>query len=238
MSKWLLLACLLLPLSASANPRPMGVSEPPTPIAPPPYENAPTMIQQTRSVAPANAPRGEACNDLVPPAIEYSGEEFTTLLSVRITPDGDMRDASVFHSSGNQDFDKATIACSKQERLGSIIQKGKPVEVNWVVKAYWSRGWPFLISAASPNSKPHECGIEWYPRAAYGAFVQGDTKLAYVVAEDGGVKAATVAESSGDPDLDRAAVNCVSSWRYYPARENGNPIAFDLKTVIPWRRHF
>jgi protein TonB len=63
-------------------------------------------------------------------------------------------------------------------------------------------------------------------------------KAGLCVAEDGSVKDATVAESSGDPDLDRAAVNCVSSWRYYPAKENGNPIEFDLKTVVPWRRRF
>jgi outer membrane biosynthesis protein TonB len=47
-----------------------------------------------------------------------------------------------------------------------------------------------------------------------------------------------VAEPSGDPDLDSAAVNCVSGWRYYPAEEHGKPIEFDLTTVIRWRRHF
>jgi TonB family protein len=241
MSKWMVLAWLLLPLAASAEPRPtMGPVES-TPHAPPVDGTVPAPYEQYQaptSAAPTSAPATPTCNDLVPPEIESSSDEFETLLSVRITPDGDMRDASVFHSSGNKDFDRAAISCSMKRRLGSITRNGKPVEINWVMRVYWRRRWPFLFLAASPNSKPHECGKEWYPRAAYGAFIQGDTRLAYMVAEDGSVKDAKVAESSGDPDLDSAAVNCVSGWRYYPAEEHGKPIEFDLTTVIRWRRHF
>lgn len=237
MWKWLLFACLLLPLSAWASPRPTDVPEPPVTYAPTPAPGE-QMQSQSGTHPAGNTSRFQLCGDLVPSGIEYSGEGFETLLSVRITPVGEVRDTSVFHSSGNLDFDTAAIACSTRQRLGPILQNGKPADIDWIVRVDWRRHWPFLISAALPNSKPHECGMEWYPRAAYGTFIQGDTKLAYSVTEDGSVKNATVENSSGDPDLDSAAVNCVSTWRYYPATENGTPIEFEFKTVIYWRRHF
>jgi TonB family protein len=60
------------------------------------------------------------------------------------------------------------------------------------------------------------------------------TVLSLTVTIDGQTKDVTVAKSSGDTNLDQAAVLCVQQWRWEPARKNGQAIEFKGATYVAW----
>jgi TonB family protein len=53
-----------------------------------------------------------------------------------------------------------------------------------------------------------------YPSEAQGA--TGDVNVAFMGTEQGGVSDIVIERSSGNPDLDKAAVNCVAMYRFDP----------------------
>lgn len=79
-----------------------------------------------------------------------------------------------------------------------------------------------------PTGAPHICS-QMYPDAARKVNAQGTTQLSFKIEADGSVKDPAVVDSSGNADLDWAAVSCVGGWRYKPAMVDGTP------TEVPWQ---
>ena len=96
----------------------------------------------------------------------------------------------------------------------------EPVETNVSTTVSANAG-PFSIG------RPHTCA-SYYPPAALKAHAQGTDLLEFTVTTDGGVKDIKVAKSSGNKDLDDAALSCASHWRYKPAKKDSVP------TEVPW----
>ncbi|MEI9885960.1 MAG: TonB family protein [Rhizomicrobium sp.] len=97
---------------------------------------------------------------------------------------------------------------------------------------------PVADSGASGLSNTHT--VPPYPVAARVASHQGTVTLQLVVTPQGDVASAVVAQSSGFPELDQAAIAwVVSHWKYKPAIQGGAAVAsqtlaavkFDLKTA-------
>ncbi len=61
--------------------------------------------------------------------------------------------------------------------------------------------------------------------------VEARVRLRLLVHADGAVGGVDVAVSSGRPELDGAAVAAARSWRFLPARRDGNAID---STVLIW----
>jgi len=51
------------------------------------------------------------------------------------------------------------------------------------------------------------------------------------VAADGSVERLDLAQSSGNRDIDRAALEAVRRWRFQPAQRNGQPVSATV--IIP-----
>lgn len=64
-----------------------------------------------------------------------------------------------------------------------------------------------------------------YPETARRAGVEGITVLKFEVLATGRVGAVVVERSADFPDLDRAAVDAVKTWRFEPARRGSQPVA-------------
>ncbi|HEX8796338.1 MAG TPA: TonB family protein [Polyangiaceae bacterium] len=73
-----------------------------------------------------------------------------------------------------------------------------------------------------------------YPPSALPTREHADVVLLVTVDTDGHVSKADVAESSGAPDLDEAALVAVRQWTFVPAKRDGKPVASRIK--IPF--HF
>jgi|SRR5579871_3714226 len=90
------------------------------------------------------------------------------------------------------------------------------------------------ISSPIGIGRPHSC-IQKYPETAQRLGEEGTTVLAFTVTADGDVENPSVATSSGHADLDEAAMECVSHWKYKAAIQNGVPVALPWKSQIVWK---
>jgi len=74
-----------------------------------------------------------------------------------------------------------------------------------------------------------------YPRASRMAEEQGNVKVRVEVGADGQFVKATVLESSGYKNLDRATQNGFSRCKFRPAYKDGQPVASSFDTVYVWK---
>jgi protein TonB len=89
------------------------------------------------------------------------------------------------------------------------------------------------IAAASPVGVPHTCQ-QYYPLTLQQQGIAGTTSLSFLVTSHGQVRDIAVAQSSGNGDLDAAAVACAKRWRYKPATKDGNPIEAPWVAKVVW----
>jgi TonB family protein len=82
---------------------------------------------------------------------------------------------------------------------------------------------PVLVTKVDPE----------YPEAASRAYRTGKVVLSFTVQVSGAVTDIEVVQSAG-PDLDTAAVQAVSRWRYEPATEGGVPTPAHGTVSIPF----
>jgi TonB family protein len=83
-----------------------------------------------------------------------------------------------------------------------------PLKVEGNVKA------PKIVNKVQPE----------YPASAREAKIEGTVVVNTVIDEQGRVRNPTVAESSGNADLDRSAVDTVAQWTFQPATLDGKPV--------------
>jgi TonB family protein len=64
--------------------------------------------------------------------------------------------------------------------------------------------------------------------------LSGITRVKFRVGVDGTTQGIAVEKTSGNVDLDQAAIDCVAKWKYRPATQNGHPVEFDREGQINW----
>jgi TonB family protein len=76
-----------------------------------------------------------------------------------------------------------------------------------------------------------------YPSAAYSQKIQGNTVLRIFIDANGNVApdSTTVAEASGTPALDSAAIVGARELHFIPAKKNGQPMAISILFPVYWR---
>jgi TonB family protein len=60
------------------------------------------------------------------------------------------------------------------------------------------------------------------------------TFVKFTITAEGAVKDISIDKSSGHFDVDKAAVACVSEWRYHPATQDGTPVEKLWQARISW----
>jgi len=96
---------------------------------------------------------------------------------------------------------------------------------------------PQISSPASIGAKHYCDQNRYYPQLSVKLGEQGTTTLSFKIDTSGNVKDPVVANSSGSDRLDQATINCVSSWRYKPAIQNGQPVEVTWQTAVKWQLH-
>ncbi|MBV9992322.1 MAG: TonB family protein [Alphaproteobacteria bacterium] len=97
---------------------------------------------------------------------------------------------------------------------------------------------PALADAGTDTSPSpdgaHSCA-DRYPVAALRAHAEGSTVMSFTIRKDGSVSDQKIARSSGNPDLDAAAMSCVPEWRYKPATKDGKPVDAPWQAAVQWK---
>ncbi|MBI3678052.1 MAG: TonB family protein [Proteobacteria bacterium] len=85
--------------------------------------------------------------------------------------------------------------------------------------------------ASTTIGTSHNCE---YPAAAVRAGIEGTTFLQFTITVQGRVKDVSVVGSSGNQELDDAAVECAYTWKYRSTVENGAPVEVSWQTNVRW----
>jgi TonB family protein len=98
----------------------------------------------------------------------------------------------------------------------------------------------FAGSGAGPDELPVMTNKQApfrYPTAAYAKKIQGNTTLRIFIDADGNVQpdSTMVAEASGTPALDSAAIVGARELHFVPAKKNGQPQAISILFPVYWR---
>jgi TonB family protein len=190
--------------------------------------------------APANASTGsrdpslQECSNLQTIAVGFDTLRRAPLVSVHVKSDGVMRDPMLVESSGDGDFDRAALSCANGHHAGTFADSGIPAETNWVLGYYRHQGGSDF-APASPGGKPAESCEGRLFELPSDKMKPKDTVLSYVIGANGRATNVAVVATSGAPDLDRQAANCVSAWHFFPVFRNGEAIAVEQTFTVKWQ---
>lgn len=219
------------PVSTPPPPQPIpqsaqsGSSAPAVGAAP-----TPAALQERRLFEP------RFCDSFVPPGARFAPNAATTFFSYTLTLAGDVRDIALFGSSGNPDLDRAALACASAWHGKPRTVSGSPEEVSWVGMVTWNWRWHQLFMNASLDGKSRSC-LGFFPPLAVRLSHHGTTVVRFQIGPDGAVNELSVSTSSGYKELDAATLQCIASWKYFPARQNGQPVSLDETMGIDWMKH-
>ena len=145
--------------------------------------------------------------------------EGTAVVHFTIMPDGSVKDVTIKTSSGNADLDTASLACVGAWRYEPDAEAGgRP----WQASVAWRMdGHTTCPGFATVTAKMLE-GI------------RGVTRVAFKIRPDGTVKDAEVTLSSGNADLDKAALACIEARHYDLSKVSVPPGGFPQDTSIDW----
>jgi TonB family protein len=203
--------------------------------SPAPTQTGPSPRQPTTNSAPTAVHSDEGphtCDSYLPAGFVFPPTAQTTLISYHVGPAGKLSDVSLYRSSGNSDLDKAALACVSGQHEESTEAAGKPIEATWIGGVFWGSGF-HSFGLSSPSGQPNLCPN--YPRIAVRMNQEGTATVTFQIATDGSVKDVALAKSTGYPVLDKATLDCVAAYRYFPVMQNGQPITIDKTVSIAWR---
>jgi len=198
---------------------------------------APAAAQQvpTNPVA-TGAPH--VCTENYPEAAIKANAEGTTLLEFTVTQQGAVANIKVGKTSGNADLDAAAMQCASTWQYKPALQRGKPVDIDWQASVQWALRSPAnettpAANETLPSQLPgHVCRN--YPHGALWDEAQGSARVSFRIAADGTVKDAAITKSTGNNDLDQAALACVAAWKYKPATRDGVAVDWSWEANVNW----
>jgi len=180
-----------------------------------------------------------------------------TGLSYVITADRTISDVTVERSSGYPDLDEAAIRCVSAWRVDNGLT-GKPAlfpadpsklgSGTHRLHVLWSKacgigealprawcGTPGPITTGPKALGSHDCGGQ-YPQQEFEQGIEGTTLVIFHITVDGHVVNPNVERTSGNDNLDKAAVACVTTWLFQPANWDGIPFQMRFGAMIVWKK--
>lgn len=97
------------------------------------------------------------CDGFLPPGVTYTpGWVHSTLISYRLTATGDIRDVALYRSSGNNDLDKAALACIGNRHTEPVMVAGTPADISWIGGVSWASRWHQFVPT-DLDGEPNLC---------------------------------------------------------------------------------
>lgn len=198
---------------------------------------------QTTNNGPASVGRPHSCSEDYPLDLAQQGAEGMTVLSFTIDENGDVHDLKVSRSSGISGLDEAALSCAARWHYKPAMRDGKPVAIPWSAAVQFRVTDPLVppvlvekenASSGSNPLPPDGRGHCSGPPDLIGHDIHGATTVRFEVTETGNVRNISVVESSGNKELDDAAISCAQSRLYKPASRGGSPMAVFVESKTIW----
>lgn len=190
------------------------------------------------TVTPANA---HSCAGFYPEAIREVNVGGVASLNFKITVNGTVSNVVVAKSSGNSDLDDAAKTCVRTWRYVPLQKDGKPVEAAWDADIEFK-----VVEKAQGAPQPGKLPLLveqdrdlclHYPFWAHRHHAEGNAILTYTVIPDGQLTDIAMTKSSGDQDLDEAALKCVKSYKYRPGSGGDTPKPVTAQVTYSYLEH-
>lgn len=219
------------------------------------YYNAPLEFPVPQATAtpgarPSSIGKPHTCQDQYPPEAVAQRASGTTTVQFTITATGDVADISVVKSSGNKLLDDAAVSCAAQWHYKPALdQSGRPVAVSWKANVVWElrqRQTPLDAEASRIVTLLITDTTTCLAKTTRLKQMPDDfdkTTLLKIVRKKGkqGKIVITVAETSGDEELDDDAIICIRKSPHLAELIRLGPNGDDEqqdKTItfpIPWK---
>lgn len=216
-ASWLLAATLLSPSFVIAQ-----TSAPVPPSALPDFKLPQGATRPTPAGPPHTCP--------YPHITIGPNDSGMTIVGVKVGTGGAVEDSVVAQSSGSPQLDWASQLCVKAWLYSPAMLDGQPIEtwqlaeINWHVMHRGEGESALPANMVSPPTRKFRANkCEWWHYKKTSGVV-----LAFYVEPDGTVKNPSVLRSSGDPAVDKDALDCVVQRAYDPAIQNGQPVEVRL----------
>lgn len=211
-----------------------------------------SSIELTASIAASSAqPQQVAIPKAQPPAEVATQEPLATASDLRMAIDAEAQrvvDQAITDSQG-QTLEQVSKTIRKQQQTpvsevktpDSLISE--PPQETQPKKAVTSEATPESQALPEADAQvgadvdrlPHPLQNNpppQYPTTAMQQGQQGKVLLLVHVSAKGIVTRLSVQTSSGFTELDQAAINAVSNWKFQPATRNGKPIDFEIEVPL------
>jgi TonB family protein len=189
-----------------------------------------TRAEQASPPLTMPVPAGRhVCAGYFPNSALMAQESGVTDVSYFIATDGSVHDPLVTRPSGHGDLDDATLRCIASWQYKPAMRGGVPLEV----AAHASIGWWTNTNAGNmpPAWKPLSCADFATVTPGQLAGIDGKSVVWFLARPTGAVVEADLAQSSGNGDLDKAALRCVDEWQFDPSTVSAGTQA---KTTVDW----
>ena len=194
----------------------------------------------TTTQLPANAAAAEFGSPCVMPSpVSGARVNGATDVTYSVVPSGRVVDVAILNSSVSTELNDAAIKCLTSwnvipggDAAGASVGPHRAIFI-WETLGSDAVRFP-QKTVGQFELVPAGC-THWYPNAARRDGEQGTTIMQFEIQPDGNVLGARVFQSSGNADLDNAAVACVKFFHYRPAIQNGKPVVVTWKAAIKWQ---
>ncbi|WP_244232673.1 energy transducer TonB [Methylacidiphilum caldifontis] len=139
-------------------------------------------------------------------------------IQVEIYPDGGVKSAKIYKSSGYPDLDETALFSAKQWKFSSKKAGDQSIRKKIICVRF--------ASSMNPRSSSDHHAVS---KKTWVSYILAD------VSHTGHVKSVRLYKSSGDQGLDSMALNAVRRWKLHPARKGNTPIASQV--IIPVQFH-
>ncbi|MBN8707244.1 MAG: M56 family metallopeptidase [Bacteroidetes bacterium] len=180
-----------------------------------------------------------------PELARNQGKEGTILLNLKVSATGEIEDITVKKSTGSATLDAQAVVAAQDLKFKPALKdgKGKASEVTFPIKFKLQNEKAEGNSEESsiPGNEPPQIKGGFgelmknvvYPEDALKKGIEGKALLNVVVSEKGEVKKTEVLESSGNAELDKAAIEAAKATKFIPGKKDGKAVAAEVK--IPFQ---
>jgi TonB family protein len=195
-----------------------------------------TAMQASYAAAPmdtANASAGMALNGACIPHWPDMQTDLKTVgktgLTVVVDEKGEVSQSKLDVSSGQSMLDDAVRAAVEKCKFTPLMQEGTPVKHSFLIRYLWVPGQPPVPLRARAT-----CVKPTYPEAARRRDQQGAVTMKFLIGVDGSVLDAKIAQSSGFPLLDEAALAGIAKCPFEAAMVDGKPEQTWVQVKYVW----
>jgi TonB family protein len=181
------------------------------------------------AIASAGVALNEACIPQWPDMQTDLKTVGKTRLTVVMDEKGEVSQSKLDASSGQSALDEAVRAAAEKCKFTPLVQEGIPVKHSFIIRYSWVPGQtPAPLRARATCEKPK------YPEAARRREQQGTVTMKFLIGVDGSVLDAKIAQSSGFPLLDEAALVGVVKCPFDAAMVDGKPEQTWVQVKYVW----